>query len=480
MLMTMNPRHFASTLATAVITLSLFSCNDNNIGSSISDTVLAVVADSSFTVTGKVVENKEIPSRTITKMLGVIKAENYGELTSDVVTQFMPTALIDTTGVTEDDIDSCKFVFDIPARGFTGDSVMPMRTTLYRLNKALPAKITSTFDPTGYYSPDDVLGAATYTATALMAPDSIKTDYIENSLLEFTVDAPVSLAKQLFRAYKENPDNFLDPKRFIDVFPGIYMENSFGSGRVMNIYNSQFIVFYRRHEKLDNGNDTIYNISQGYMGGTAEVISNNNLRLRVAESVKQMIAGGDIIVQSPAGYEVQIQFPIQEIIDRLRSGGDKNISVVNDLTFEIPAYTITNNYGIKPPSHLLMVKTSEKDDFFATNHKTDNKTSFYATFDSSTRSYKFTGMRNFVLDILNNKNGVAEESDKNFTLTPIDLIAESTSTSNSSYYYYYYYGSSTSSTEVIGLRPALNKPSIARLDLDNAVISFIYSTQSQR
>lgn len=475
----MTPRHFASMLAAAALSLPFFACNDNNIGSSISDTVLAVVTDSSFTVTGRVVENREIPSRTITKMLGVLKADNYGELTSDVVTQFMPTALIDTTGVTVDDIDSCKFVFDIPAGGFTGDSLMPMRTTLYRLNKALPSKITSTFDPTDYYNPADVIGASTYTASALMEPDSIKESFIENALYEFSVDAPVELARELFTAYKQNPDDFLDPKRFINVFPGIYMENSFGSGRVMNIYNSQFIVFYRRHEKLESGNDTIYDMSQGYMGGTAEVISNNNLRLNVAESVKQMIARGDMIVQSPAGYELQIKFPIQEIIDRLRSGGDKNISVVNDLTFEIPVYAVTNSYGIKPPTYLLMVKTAEKDDFFATNHKTDGKTSFYATYDSSTQSYKFTGMRNFVLDILNNKGGVAEESDKDFTLTPIDLIAETTNTS-SSYYYYYYYGSTQSSTEVIGLRPALNKPAIARLDLDNAIVRFVFSTMSER
>ena len=476
----MTTRHFTPIVAALMLTASLFSCNDNNIGSSITDTILKVVVDSSFTVTGKVVENSELPSRTITKMLGVIKAENFGELSSDVVTQFMPTAKIDTTGVTIDDIDSCKFVFDIPAGGFTGDSVMPMSTTLYRLNKALPSKITSTFDPTDYFDRADVIGSTTYTASSLMAPDSIRTAFIENSLLEFTVDAPVSLAKSLFAEYKKNPSAFLAPKDFINIFPGIYMENSFGSGRVMNIYNSQFIVFYRSHEKLENGNDTTYLRSQGYMGGTAEVISNNNMSLKVAQSVKDMIAGGDMIVQSPAGFEVQIDFPIQEIIDRFKDGGASNIGVVNDLTFEIPVYNITNDYGIKPPTYLLMVKTSEKDDFFATNHKTDSKTSFYATYDNSTRTYKFSGMRNFVLDILNNKGGIAEETDKHFTLTPVDLIAENTSTSGSSYYYYYDYGTSVSNTEVIGIRPALNKPSIARLDLDNAIIRFVFSTQSQR
>lgn len=475
----MTLRHFASFVAALILSASFYSCNDNNIGQSITDTVLDVVADSSFTVSGRVVANTEIPARTITKMLGVIKAENYGELSSDVVTQFMPTSMIDTTGVSVDDIDSCKFVFDIPASGFTGDSVMPMRTTIYRLNKALPSKITSTFDPTDYFDRTDVLGSTTYTATSLMEPDSIREAYIENSVYEFEVDAPLSLAKSIFSEYKKNPASFLSPKDFVNIFPGIYMENSFGSGRVMNIYNSQFIVFYRRHITKDDGTDSIQSTSQGYMGGSAEVLSNNNIHLKVDDSVKEMIANGDMIVQSPAGYEVQIRFPIKEIIERFRSGDNSNIAVVNDLSFEIPVNTITNSYGIKPPTYLLLVKTSEKDEFFATNHNVDNISSFYATYDSSTRSYKFTGMRNFVLDILNKKNGVAEESDINFTLTPIDLIAESTSSSNS-YYYYYYYGSTASTTEVIGIRPAINKPTIGKLDLENAKIRFIYSTQSHR
>lgn len=470
-------RKFLYAIVAGAMLTGTLSCNDNNIGQSITDTITEVVADSSFTVTGIAVENKVIPSRTITKLLGMIKAKNYGELTTEVVTQFMPSAYIDTVGVSADDIDSCKFVFDIPAGGFTGDSVAPMRTTIYRINKALPSKPTSTFNPSEYYDEADVLGSTSYTASAIMAPDSVKKDFDKYSIVEFAVDAPVSLAKDIFNKFKTDETAFQSPKNFTQYFPGIYIKNSFGSGRVMNIYNTQFVVFYHRHIKRDDGTDSIANASMGYMGSTAEVLSNNNITLVVDDAVKQMVTDGEAIVQSPAGYEVQIHFPIQEIIDKFRSGGDSNLAVINDLTFELPAYAVTNDYGIKPPSYLLLVKTSEKDDFFATNHNADNKSSFYATYDSSTRTYKFTGMRNFVLDIINNKNGIAEESDKNFTLTPVDLIAETTS-SSSSYYYYYY--STASSTEVIGIRPAINKPTIAKLDLKNAKIKLIYSTQSIR
>lgn len=472
-------KSFYSLLA-GIIMLIAYSCSDNNIGQSITDTVVQVVTDSSFTVTGSTVENKELPARTITQLLGVIDAKGYGLLETDVVTQFMPASLIDTVGVAATDIDSCKFIFDIPIGGYTGDSIAPMRTTIYRLNKALPSKLTSTFDPSEYYSTSDVLGSTTYTASAIMAADTLLEDLDDYGIREFTVDAPVSLAQEIYNKFFENQSIFLDPVQFATFFPGVYIKNTFGSGRVMNIYNTEFRVFYHRHITKDDGTDSIDNDEMSYMGATAEVLSNNNIKLTVADEVKAMVAAGDEIIMSPAGYEVQIKFPIQEIIDKFRSGGSSELAVINDLSFEIPASAIENDYGIDPPDYLLMVKTSEKDEFFATNHNADSESSFYAAYSSTTDSYTFSDMRDFVLDIIENKNGVAEETDMNFTLTPVDLIAEETTSSSSSYYYYYYYSSSSASTTVVGVRPALNKPAFAKLDLSKAKIKLTYSTQSMR
>ena len=470
-------------LIASVLLTTAYSCSDYNIGQSITSTSVAVLADSSFTVTGVTVENKVFPARTITQLLGIIKAENYGELRTDVVTQFMPSSLLDTVGVGLEDIDSCKFLFDIPLGGYTGDSIVPMRATIYRLNKSLPYPIYSDFDPEGYYDPADIICEATYTASALMLSDSLVEDMDDYECREFWVDAPLEFAYELYNKFDESPETFQDPETFEAWFPGVYIQNSFGSGRVMNIYNTEFRVYYQRHVTTDEGNDSIvYEQTQSYLGATSEIVSNNNISLEVDDNVIAMVEAGDIIVQSPCGYEVEIEFPIQEVVDVFQSGGDDNLHVINDLTFEIPAYAITNDYDIQPPTYLLMVKTSEKDDFFATNHVNDDESSFYATYDEDEEVYTFSSMRDFVLDIIDNKDGVADEEDKHFTLTPIDLISESSASSSSSsyyyYYYYYYYGYDTSSTTITGMRPALNKPSIARLDLENAKVKIEYSVQT--
>ena len=475
-------KSFYSLLA-GIMLIAAYSCSDNNIGQSITDTIVNVEVDSSFTVSGKSYANGNLPARTITQMLGEIKAQHYGELKSDIVSQLMSATLLDTVGVTADDIDSCKFVFQIPVSGgFAGDSIAPMRTSVYRLNKALPAKLTSDFDPTGYYDESGLLGSATYTASAIMASDSMKYVYSLNGVREFTVKVPTTFAQEIFKKFKESKETFQDPAVFANYFPGIYVKNTFGSGRVMNIANTMFKAYYHRHTKTEAGNDTIiHKLSMNYMGATPEVMSNNNMTLRVDEEVMNLVNNGEAIVQSPAGFEVNIEFPVQEIIDKFRSGGNSDLAVLNDLSFEIPAVAVTNDHGIRPPQYLLMVKSSEKEDFFATNHVADEKTSFYATYDNSSKSYKFTGMREFILDILSNKNGIAADDDKKFTLTPVDLIQEaSSSSSSSSYYYYYYYGTSASSGVVSGILPAMSTPSIAKLDLAKAKIKLVYSTQSIR
>ena len=67
----------------------IYSCSDNTIGTSIADTKLEIVADSSFTVSGASVRNEKILTRTMTQLLGAIKATNYGELESEATIKTM-------------------------------------------------------------------------------------------------------------------------------------------------------------------------------------------------------------------------------------------------------------------------------------------------------------------------------------------------------------------------------------------------------
>lgn len=440
----------------------MISCSDDNpTGGSISPIEIEIVKDSSFVVTATSVENPKIQSRTITQLLGIIKAKNFGELSSDIVTQFMPSFKLDTVGVSADNIDSLKLILRLPKDGYTGDSIVPMKLNVYKLNKQLPSPIYSDFNPADYYSKSDFLGSTTYSATNLGRNDSI------NKLKYFQIDVtmPKQLGVEIYQEYKKNPDAFYDPANFAKFFPGVYITTSYGSGRVINIENTEMTLYYRQIAKVGE-KDTTYLRNGTYLAVTPEIVTNNNIKIHIDKSVSERVQNGEVIIQAPAAYEAKVQFPIQELIDKYQQAQQNgNLAILNNLYFEVPSIKISNDYDIQPPKYLLLVKASEKDEFFLKNKTPDNKTSFYAMYDNTKKMYIFSDMREYMDDIIRNKGGIAPETDKIFALTPVDITIEKPT-------------SGTSSGTITNVSPYVSGPSIVRLDFTKAKVRLTYSRQT--
>lgn len=443
----------AITLAAVLST----ACSDENIGSSLNDTRSSIIVDSSFTITGTTVLNPSLRSRSSFQLLGVIDAPGYGHLESDVVMQFMPSQKLVTDYVTESTIDSCFLVMTLTSGNFTGDSLAPMRMNIYPLDKQLPYPIYSDFDPTSYYSPENLLGSISYSASAVQ--------YGETSSLSRTVSVPmdVAYARELFTMYKLAPEKFSNPTIFAQYMPGLYITNSYGQGHVMNFSKTELQVYYRQVKP-----DTTINAYTSYLAVSPEVVYNNNIKLEIDESLQQRINNGEAIVVTPAGTEVEIVFPIQEIIDSYKSRTSDGISIINSLELELPVEEIENKYNIAPPKYLLMVKDGMKEDFFEKDSLTNNKDSFYATYNALKKCYTFTGMRDYILNIIKKQDGKATAADINLTITPIDVTTYTNAAS---------YGVAAS-TIVTKIGPAVSRPGLARLRLDKAKIKITYSKQS--
>lgn len=465
-------------LLTAIsLVASMGSCTDETIGGSLADTQTKIIADSSFTITGVSLLNTHVQSRAsreaqnssarlILQLLGELKSDGYGRLRSDVVTQFMPTALVDTVGTTVETIDSCRLALRIPTQGFTGDSLVPMRLSVYRLNNQLPNPIYSDFDVSGYYDENDLLGATSYSANALMKGSTT------NNLSYRTVyvPMPVSLAKDLYTKFKQDPALFNDPDNFVEYFPGVYIKNSYGSGRVMNFFDTELEMWYKKKVTASDGvstRDTV--LQQTLLTATPEVISNNNITLEPAQSVKDMIDNGEAIVMGPAGYEVNVKFPIQDVIDKFKTDTKGSLGVINTLSLTIPVELVENDCNIAPPKYLLLVQANKKESFIAGDSIPDNKTSFYATYDAARKQYVFSGMRNYILNIMDNKGGIASDDDVTMTILPVDIDFYT----EQSYYYY-----TETSAIVSKVSPGISTPAIAKLLLDKARVKITFSRQS--
>ena len=283
-----------------------------------------------------------------------------------------------------------------------------------------------------------------------------------------SVPMPLELGRELFTTFVNEPEKFASPKAFADVFPGIYITNSYGSGHVVNIKATELDVYYHKHVWLDDTTETDSAFAQSYLASTPEVISNNIIHYDIADEVKAMVNRGEAIIAAPAGYEVQVRFPIQDIIDKYKANIGNNQAIINSLSLELPVSIPETEYNIQPPTYLLMVKTSKKDTFINGDSLANNKDSFYAVYDAANKKYTFSGLRNYVLNIINNQGGIATEDDFNFTITPVDVTTYTYSQS-------YYYGGTT--TTVTKISPMVSRPAIVRLLLDQAKTKITYSKQ---
>ncbi len=437
----------------------LYSCdNVSQIGSSIVEDQITVTIDSSFQATGHSIPIERVQSRTISQLFGRIEANGYGRLSSDVVTQFMPATPLDSNKIKVENIDSMLLVMSVVKGEYMGDSIVPLGLDIYRLDRQLPSPIFSDFNPSDYYSKDNLMASVMYN----ISNNSIGKVNADGHT-EIRVKLPLDFAKSLYLQYLANPAAFSSPTAFAQIFPGFYIKNSFGSGRLTRVTNTQMKMYYHYDHTTDAGRDTVLTNVGNYFAVTPEIISNNNVDFSLSPEIQERVDKGENIVMGPVGLEVSMRFPAPEIIAKYNSTNNP-VKVFNTLTFSIPAEKIENDFGITPPTYLLMIPTKDKDAFFAENKIPDNINSFYAEYNTETKRYYFGEMRQYILNLMK-KDRITEE-DYTFSIVPVSALFEETQSS---------YSTSQSLTM---MTPYMSAPVMCKLNLDKAFIRLAFSTQT--
>lgn len=457
-------------LISVAVSAALSSCDDNdNIGSSLGKGEVSIQIDSLYTITGRSVRAADTDSRAADLLLGRLYAEQYGELEASFAGQLLPAAsLTIPDSIPEADIDGLSLRFTYQRTAFTGDTLAPQQLTVYRLTRQLPDTITGSFDPEGYYNPSQAMGSKTFTASMLgLSPKGTT-----KGMGTVTVPLGAQFARELVRQYRTDPSIFQWPQNFAQKFPGILVRSTFGRGLVLAFSNTQFLTYYHRTmkvHKIINGVstpvDTVITDSATMLTISPEVLSANMLRYTPAPSLLQRIQNGEAIVASPAGYNVEIEFPARQILERYKNDSF-NMAVINTLTFSLPAKAVPNSYGITTPPHLLMIKSDKMEKFFDGNNVpgTNDPDVFWAKYNEKTGSYDFTGLRPYIVN-LQQRGGELTDADVMFTLVPVEITTEST---GSAY---------NPGTAVTRCAPYIAHPTMAILDLAAAKIKFTYSTQ---
>lgn len=441
--------------------LALTACDQTSgIGTSIIDDQIDIQIDSAFTLTGQTVVTDSVPARTMTKMLGSVNIDGFGIVSSDFVAEFMPATAIDTAGLHS--IDGIRLVMRSYKTDFIGDSLAPAAVKVYRLDRQLSYPIYSSDPSSKFYNVNSKPLASGVYSMAAMYNDTVAA----RTYREVSLELGKPLAQELYQAWLKNPAAFSSPSTFTkDVFHGLAVVNSFGSGRLTRVSQTMMCMDYTVTKKLEDPvRDTLIKKSANYFAVTPEVVSNNQLRYTAAEAIRQRVANGEAITAAPVGYELKLRFPTQELIARYNSVPNAQ-RMVNSLTVEIPAESIDPTGTIQPPKYVLLVLSKDKKGFFADNKLPDSKTSFYAAYNSTKHSYSFN-MSEYIISMLAKEK--LDDSDFTFSLVPV-TVSWSNQTSSSGY---------GSSSQVIStVTPEVTTLSAAKFSLDKTKIKFTYSKQ---
>lgn len=458
----------SASLVALAASLAVPSCtDDDNVGSSISRGEVSIVVDSTFTVTGRSVRAERIDSRSGDLLIGHLSADGYGELEAAFTGRLMPASeLTIPDSITEQDITGMALRFSFDKTGFTGDTLAPQQLSVYTLTKQLPDNIDNTFNPEGYYNPAVPLGSASYTASTLgVNAKSSSRGYV-------TVPLGADFARRVVHQYRTDPSVFQWPETFAQYFPGIYVKSTFGRGLVLNFVNSEFLTFWQykaQTTKIIDGQavkvDTLMCDTTSLFAISPEVLSVNLLRLKPAQSVLDRIAQGKHIIQSPAGYNLEIDFPAQHILDKYLSD-NFNLGVINTLTYTLPVTTPANDYNITASPYLLMIKSSKLEEFFANNQvpEEDDTDAFWAKYDGDKGEYVFNNLRPYIVELMKT-GGTVKPEDYKFTLVPVNITTETVG-----------YGS-TAKTVVTNCTPYIAHPTLCVVDLPHSKVKFTYSRQ---
>lgn len=391
-----------------VLATTFVACDNttDSIGHTIIDGANIAIGTDTFSVSTRSILADSVLSRNITAYLGKVRDPETGAyVTSDCMIQF--NCLEGFSFPKKDSIrsvengeviaDSCEI--RLFTSGYYGDSITPMKMRVYEMNKPMNEgkNYYSNFDPEkeGLIAPNGYYVNRPYTIIDMSEVDSIRENqYYQNNIRILLNDKYTdcdgnkykNYGTYILRKYFSNPSDFKNDYTFIhNVVPGFYFKNTSGLGSMAYIGSSQLNVYFQY----------VYNdsVMKGVVtfAGTEEVLQTSTFTN--SQSIKNLVEDNTCTyLKSPAGIFTEMTLPINEIF----SGHEKEYITSAKISLKRINNTSTSKYALGAPSTLLILPKSDMYTFFENNKIVDYKSSFLATYDSSTNTYTFNNISGLI------------------------------------------------------------------------------------
>jgi len=385
---------------TAVITAAIAglmcsSCNDTltKVGTTIqpSEDLITVYTDT-FTLEAETVLLDSVFAKTTTCLLGEMYDPVYGNIKADFLCQFYCEEGYTFSPVPyEDRIDSLVLFVMYNNGSWYGDTLTPMQATIYPVVNPLKRNFYSNDDPTKYCDMAHPLGSVVYTAYDRSISDSVHQITDTSDSLYYTphvrVLMPQELGQKLLDATLKDPAAFATQEAFNELFPGIYVTTTFGSGNLIQSYGEYiFLRFY--YQTLTTGSEDQDTVVHTYSDFTVpkEVVQINRFTNSRLEEL--LTPNPDYThVKSPAGVCTRLTVPTTEISKHL----DVSERFINAFSINLKFVTPDEyDFAYSPPSYLLLLPEDSVRSFFEGGKTEDNTVSFVSYDGSSSSSSTYT------------------------------------------------------------------------------------------
>ena len=396
------------TLGLLISLITFVACDNttDDIGQTIIGGADIAIKTDTFSVSTRSVLAGSVLSRNITAYLGKVRDPETGSyVTGDCMIQF--NCLEGFSFPKKDSIrslengeiiaDSCEIRL-FPS-GYYGDSITPMKMRVYEMDKPMNEgkNYYSDYNPhnEGLIASNAYSVSRPYTIYDQSEVDSIRNNkYYQTNIRVLLNDKYTDRNGNQYKNYGANPADFKNDYTFIhNVVPGFFFENTGGLGSMAYIGSSQLNLYFQY----------VYNdsVMKGVVSfaGTEEVLQTSTITN--SQNIAQLANDNSCTyLKSPAGIFTEMTLPIDQIF----AGHDKEYISSAKITLKRINNTTTSKYALGAPTTLLIIPKSEMRSFFENNKIVDYKSTFLATYTSSTNSYTFNNISGLINHLNQNRN----------------------------------------------------------------------------
>lgn len=166
--------------------------------------------------------------------------------------------------------------------------------------------------------------------------------------------------------------------------------------------------------------------------GTEEVLQTTRIQ-NDQNVISQLVADNSCTyIKSPAGIYTELTLPVTQIVEKEYTVGGKVYSHKNDTinSAKVVLHRINNiqdsKYTLDAPKTLLMLPKSDVKAFFENNRTADYKTSYLATFNSSTNTYTFNNIGSLIKNLYDKADRTDTDWNK-VVLIPVSVSYDTSS-----------------------------------------------------